>query len=71
MKIIMLLLGLSCIAAAPAWAQGQDSTPWERDLQVVRTLLVGNFDNANQSYFDRRADRPREASTAACRCPVA
>lgn len=41
-------------AAAPLWAQGQDSTPYERDLQVVSTLIQGGFDNANQSYFDYR-----------------
>ena len=38
-------------------AQGQDSEPYERDLQVIRTMLPGIYDNANQSYFDRRGDR--------------
>ena len=35
-------------------AQGQDSQAWERDLQVITTLIEGGFDNANQSYFDYR-----------------
>ena len=38
-------------------AQGQDSHPWERDLQVLTTLIEGGFDNANQSYFDYRGRR--------------
>ena len=38
-------------------AQGQDSQPFERDLQVIRTMLPGAYDNANQNYFDRRGDR--------------
>ncbi|MEM7283069.1 MAG: hypothetical protein AAF438_15735 [Pseudomonadota bacterium] len=38
-------------------AQGQDSQPYERDLQVISTMLPGIYDNANQSYFDRRGDR--------------
>ena len=38
-------------------AQGQDSETYERDLQVIRTMLPGTYDNANQSYFDRRGDR--------------
>jgi hypothetical protein len=43
--------------AGAAMAQGQDSASWERDLQVITTMLSGGFDNANQSYFDRRGDR--------------
>ncbi|MCH9695987.1 MAG: hypothetical protein K0U72_15845 [Gammaproteobacteria bacterium] len=40
-----------------AFAQGEDSTPYERDLQVIATLLEGGFDNANQAYFDSRVRR--------------
>lgn len=54
-RIVLGLLGL--LFAAPAHSQGQDSTPFERDLQVIATLLDGGFDNANQSYFDRRGGR--------------
>ncbi len=40
-----------------AFAQGEDSTTYERDLQVISQLLEGGYDNANQSYFDYRTDR--------------
>lgn len=46
-----------CLFAGLLPAQGQDSEPYERDLQVIATLLVGSFDNANQSYFDDRGQR--------------
>ncbi len=49
---VVLLLGCGV-----CWAQGEDSQPYERDLQVIAEMLVGGFDNANQSYFDRRGDR--------------
>ncbi|MFK7955288.1 MAG: hypothetical protein AB8B96_04275 [Lysobacterales bacterium] len=50
---------LGCVFLVPCivLAQGQDSQPYERDLMVVGTLLQGSFDNANQSYFDRRGKR--------------
>ncbi len=37
-----------------AFAQGQDGTPGQRNLQVMNELLVGTYDNANQHYFDGR-----------------
>jgi hypothetical protein len=37
-----------------AFAQGQDSTPGERNLRVMVELLPGYYDNANQNYFDIR-----------------
>lgn len=43
--------------ALPAYGQGQDSATWERDLQVIRTLLPGAYNNANQSYFDVRGGK--------------
>ena len=46
--LVLLLL------PATTLAQGQDSQTWERDLQVITTLIEGGFDNANQSYFDFR-----------------
>jgi len=51
--LILLLL----LATNHCYAQGQDSQSYERDLQVVAEMLAGGFDNANQSYFDRRGDR--------------
>ncbi len=43
-------------AAELVLAQGEDSTPWARDLQVIAQMLPGTYSNANQSYFDRRTD---------------
>jgi len=42
-------------------AQGQDSTPWSRDLQVIEVMLPGFYSNANQAYFDgrRKVDDPQ------------
>lgn len=37
-----------------AQAQGEDSTRYERDAQVIATLLPGLYDNYNQVYFDGR-----------------
>lgn len=45
------------VRIGPAGAQGEDSTPAERDLMVVAELLRGGFANANQAYFDYRVDR--------------
>lgn len=52
----LVVIGMQCLATT-VFAQGQDSQPYERDLQVLATLLPGAYDNANQSYFDRRGDR--------------
>ena len=35
-------------------AQGQDSSKWSRDQQVIEVMLAGFYTNANQSYFDGR-----------------
>ena len=53
LSIIPVLLLISSIAAG----QGQDSATWERDLQVIATMLPGRFANANQAYFDVRGDK--------------
>lgn len=41
-----------------ALAQGQDSTPAERNLLIMAELLPGYYDNANQHYFDQRRKLP-------------
>ncbi|MEO0574813.1 MAG: hypothetical protein AAF004_05070 [Pseudomonadota bacterium] len=52
------LFAIVCLCAATqVFAQGQDSQPADRDLQVIATLLAGGFDNANQNYFDQRGKR--------------
>ena len=43
--------------ASAGWTQGQDSTEYARDLQVISTMLPGRYDNMNQFYFDRRGDK--------------
>lgn len=43
-----------CIIPLSALSQGQDSTPWERDLLVLNELLPGRYDNVDQHYFERR-----------------
>ena len=51
----MTLLGLLSLAyAGQGFTQGQDTTPWSRDLQVIEVMLPGFYSNANQAYFDGR-----------------
>jgi hypothetical protein len=47
--------------AGQSLAQGQDTTPWSRDLQVIEVMLPGFYSNANQAYFDgrRKVDDPQ------------
>lgn len=56
-KPIFVLLG-AIFLSSPVLAQGQDSTPTERDIMILGELLPGRYDNANQSYFDVRLKRP-------------
>ena len=52
---LLFLIGL--LSLTYAWqsvAQGQDTTPWSRDLQVIEVMLPGFYSNANQAYFDGR-----------------
>jgi hypothetical protein len=58
----LTLIGLLSLAyAGQGFAQGQDTTPWSRDLQVIEVMLPGFYSNANQAYFDgrRKVDRPQ------------
>ena len=59
---ILFLTGLFSLAAAgQCFAQGQDTTPWSRDLQFIEVMLPGFYSNANQAYFDgrRKVDDPQ------------
>lgn len=49
---------LLLITASTLFAQGQDGTPGERNMQVMAELLAGIYDNANQAYFDGRLKFP-------------
>lgn len=72
-RLIRGVLTIVLLAPAPViFAQGQDSTPGERNLLVMAELLPGYFDNANQAYFDKRrklaeADRHPRVSTTITR----
>ena len=58
----LTLIGLLSLAyAGQGFAQGQDTTPWSRDLQVIEVMLPGFYSNANQAYFDgrRKVDDPQ------------
>jgi hypothetical protein len=46
--VLMVLLPVGA-----SLAQGQDSSTWDRDRQVIGTLLAGAWDNTNQVYFDK------------------
>ena len=50
----IMLTGLPFLA----FAQGQDSTPAERNLLIMAELLPGIYDNSNQAYFDGRRGLP-------------
>ena len=59
---LLSLIGLlSLTYAGHGVAQGQDTTPWSRDLQVIEVMLPGFYSNANQAYFDgrRKVDNPQ------------
>lgn len=58
LAILFWLLALT--HTTQGFAQGQDSTPWSRDLQVIEVMLPGFYSNANQAYFDgrRKLDNP-------------
>ena len=56
---LIALAGVTSLAAAsPALAQGEDSTPTERNTMVLAELLARVYDNYNQVYFDRRIGYP-------------
>jgi len=58
----LLIIGAvlcSTLCGPRALAQGQDSTPGERNLRVMAELLPGLYDNVNQSYFDGRRKLPQ------------
>ena len=58
MRYILFL----CLFLFPsaAFAQGQDSTPGERNILVMAEMLPGIYDNVNQNYFDGRRKLPED-----------
>ena len=57
MPIRQLFVLAVMFIASNAFAQGQDSATYDRDLQVIDAILPGKYANANQAYFDVRGDR--------------
>ncbi|MBT8444703.1 MAG: hypothetical protein KJO13_08145 [Gammaproteobacteria bacterium] len=68
-RIIFVCLAL--VAGNAAFAQGQDGTPGERNLQVMAELLAGLYDNANQNYFDGRLKFPEDERHDRARTEIA
>lgn len=52
---------VGCPNTQDAFAQGQDGTPAERDLTIIREMLPGTYDNREQVYFDGRLGIREEA----------
>ena len=63
-----VLLGSFCCTHY-AMAQGQDSSKWARDQQVIEVMLAGLYVNANQTYFDGRlkVDNPQSRANVEIR----
>ncbi len=57
----MIVSGLLVGSAHGAWAQGQDSTPGERNLLVLSEMLPGIYSTANQALFDARRSVAEDA----------
>ena len=49
-----VVLTIALMLPSLAMAQGQDSSTWARDQQVIAAMLTGVYSNANQAYFDKR-----------------
>jgi len=58
MQTLIRLMFFACtlLGCGKIHAQGQDSTPGERNLLVMAEMLPGTYDNANQNYFDKRRE---------------
>ncbi len=67
---IGMLALLSCgTMSLRAHAQGQDSTPGQRNLLIMAELLPGIYDTANQNYFDTRRVLPEAARRSRIESP--
>jgi hypothetical protein len=58
LAIAAVLALAALLSPTGAHAQGQDSTPGQRDLQVIAEILPGVYDNNEQVYFDKRRNLP-------------
>ena len=58
---LAMLASFACLMpTGSVLAQGQDSTPTERNALVIAELLARVYDNYNQVYFDRRIGYPED-----------
>lgn len=57
-RCLALLVMALVACASQAQAQGQDSTPGERNVLIMAELLPGEYDNGNQAMFDVRRKLP-------------
>lgn len=53
------------IGVPAAFAQGQDSTPGQRNLLIMAEMLPGTYDNINQNYSTLAASCPMRTATRA------
>ena len=51
---------LYAFTSSDVFAQGEDGTAAERNLMIMSEMLAGEYDNANQSYFDTRLKKPND-----------
>ena len=59
---LFAMMGIILAAATgQAFAQGQDSTPTERDIMTLATMLPGVYDSEEQVYFQGRTNVRKEA----------
>jgi hypothetical protein len=62
-NVLAFVLGAAmALGAQAAYAQGQDSTPTERDIMILAEMLPGVYDNEEQTYFNGRTKVRKEAS---------
>ena len=56
----IILVGLATLSGQ-VFAQGQDTTPTERDIMVLAEMLPGVYDSEEQVYFENRTNVRKEA----------
>ncbi len=59
-RLSVFLIAVLMTAPSFAFAQGQDSTPGERNILIMADMLPGIYDNVNQNYFDGRRNLPED-----------
>lgn len=60
LRTAFLVWLMDCTLIPTVQAQGADSTPGERNVLIMATMLPGHYDNVNQNYFDGRRKLPAD-----------